>query len=105
MWLVGSNPNYRDMCYVIYACIGFFSSILLTGSTALINNVIGEYSSSGGVVYAVYSIFEKLANGYLIVTISGYLDGGSVEYINNVNAIIPSTCFIISVILVHLNIP
>jgi len=32
------------------------------------------------------------------------LDGGSVEYINTVNAIIPSTCLIISVILVHINV-
>jgi len=82
--------------------IGINISILLTGATALINQVIGVYATSGAFVFGVYSFAEKIINGILIMAISSELDKGSAYFINTVNFIIPVISLMVSLIIVYI---
>lgn len=97
---MGLNPEYHNMSYLTYALVGMGNAILLTGSTALINNVIWEYSFSGGYVFAIFSLIEKLVNGFVIIKVSNAISSGEKWSINQLNSVVPIICHLLSVCLI-----
>jgi len=62
----------------------------------MINNVIWEYSFSGGYVFSVFSLMEKLVNGFVIIQVSNEISHGDKFSINILNSSVPVICHVIS---------
>ena len=55
--------------YPTVVCMGISQAIILATSMNMIGEMIGPKSKKAGIVYGVYSFFDKITNGIIIFLI------------------------------------
>ena len=74
---------------------------MLNTATSLISDVIGDDTEESAFVYGVYSLFDKLANGFLLFYIVNNYSNSS-YHLKWVMAIVPVICSILSYMLTYM---
>lgn len=92
------NEENRNIVFVLSGIQGIGLIISLNTATSLISDVIGNDTEQSAFVYGVYSLFDKLANGFLLFYIVEHYSSDATA-LKWVMALTPVICAILAYML------
>jgi len=90
----------KNLVYPLSAFQGIGLAIMINTATSLISDVIGNDSENSAFVYGCYSLFDKFANGGMLLAFVAYYSDSEFD-LRWIMSIIPPVCAILAFIFTY----